>query len=141
MAVDLGDAASVAALGRAIAGRYGRLDGLVNNGAVAAGVGGRTFEEIDIEAASRSGREPPTGYRMTGVDVNLPGASATTATFGIAFRPYTTDESAAYDFLQKPVTLKDGNNSFIVMHPVELKPDTTIRWRSRWAARGTARAR
>ena len=53
MPVDLADPASVAALGRAIAGRCGRLDGLVNNGAVATGVGGRTFEEIDIAAWDR----------------------------------------------------------------------------------------
>ena len=51
--LDLGDPASVAALGRDIAGRYGRLDGLVNNGAIATGVGGRTFEEIDVEAWDR----------------------------------------------------------------------------------------
>ena len=53
MPIDLGEPASVAALGRAIAGRYGRLDGLVNNGAIATAVGGRTFEEIDIEAWDR----------------------------------------------------------------------------------------
>jgi NAD(P)-dependent dehydrogenase (short-subunit alcohol dehydrogenase family) len=29
--------------------RYGRIDGLVNNGAIATGIGGKTFEEIDIE--------------------------------------------------------------------------------------------
>ena len=29
--------------------RYGHLDGLVNNGAIATGIGGKTFEEIDIE--------------------------------------------------------------------------------------------
>ena len=51
--VDLGDPASVAALGRDIAARYGRLDGLVNNGAIATGVGGRRFDEIDVEAWDR----------------------------------------------------------------------------------------
>ncbi len=51
--LDLGDPDSVAALARDIADRYGHLDGLVNNGAIATGVGGRTFEEIDAEAWDR----------------------------------------------------------------------------------------
>jgi NAD(P)-dependent dehydrogenase (short-subunit alcohol dehydrogenase family) len=33
--------------------RYGHLDGLVNNGAIATGIGGKTFEEIDIETWDR----------------------------------------------------------------------------------------
>ncbi len=53
MPVDLGDPDSVAALGRTMAGRYGRLDGLVNNGAIATGIGGRTFEEIDVATWDR----------------------------------------------------------------------------------------
>ena len=33
--------------------RYGHLDGLVNNAAIATGIGGKTFEEIDIETWDR----------------------------------------------------------------------------------------
>jgi len=51
--VDLGDPDSVAALGETLADRYGHLDGLVNNGAIATGIGGKTFEEIDIETWDR----------------------------------------------------------------------------------------
>ncbi len=51
--VDLGDPASVAAFGTAVAGRHGRIDGLVNNAAIATGIGGKTFEEIDIETWDR----------------------------------------------------------------------------------------
>ena len=51
--LDLGDPESVAALGREVADRYGHLDGLVNNGAIATGIGGKTFEEIDVETWDR----------------------------------------------------------------------------------------
>lgn len=47
--VDLGDPTSVAAMGEEIARRHGHVDGLVNNGAIATGIGGKTFEEIDID--------------------------------------------------------------------------------------------
>ncbi|MFO1158617.1 MAG: SDR family oxidoreductase [Reyranellaceae bacterium] len=47
--VDLGDPRSVEAFGAAVTARYGHVDGLVNNGAIATGIGGKTFEEIDIE--------------------------------------------------------------------------------------------
>jgi len=47
--VDLGDPASIEAMAAAIGDRYGRIDGLVNNGAIATGIGGKTFEEIDID--------------------------------------------------------------------------------------------
>jgi NAD(P)-dependent dehydrogenase (short-subunit alcohol dehydrogenase family) len=47
--VDLGDPQSITALAAAVEARHGRLDGLVNNGAIATGIGGKTFEEIDIE--------------------------------------------------------------------------------------------
>jgi NAD(P)-dependent dehydrogenase (short-subunit alcohol dehydrogenase family) len=47
--VDLGDPDSVTAMADSIASRCGRIDGLVNNGAIATGIGGKTFEEIDIE--------------------------------------------------------------------------------------------
>ena len=49
VALDLGEPASVAAMAEAVGKRYGRIDGLVNNGAIATGIGGKTFEEIDIE--------------------------------------------------------------------------------------------
>lgn len=51
--VDLGDPASVAAMGEEIARTHGHVDGLVNNGAIATGIGGKTFEEIDIETWDR----------------------------------------------------------------------------------------
>ncbi len=51
--LDLGEPASVAALADAVGARYGRIDGLVNNGAIATGIGGKTFEEIDIETWDR----------------------------------------------------------------------------------------
>lgn len=51
--VDLGDPGSVTAFGAAVAERHGRVDGLVNNAAIATGIGGKTFEEIDIETWDR----------------------------------------------------------------------------------------
>jgi len=51
--VDLGDPASIEAMAETIAARCGRIDGLVNNGAIATGIGGKTFEEIDIETWDR----------------------------------------------------------------------------------------
>lgn len=47
--VDLGDPLSIEVLAEKMKARYGHLDGLVNNGAIATGIGGKTFEEIDIE--------------------------------------------------------------------------------------------
>ena len=44
---------SVAALAEVVARDYGRIDGLVNNAAIATGIGGRTFEEIDVETWDR----------------------------------------------------------------------------------------
>jgi NAD(P)-dependent dehydrogenase (short-subunit alcohol dehydrogenase family) len=49
VALDLGEPASVAAMAEAVGRRYGRIDGLVNNGAIATGIGGKTFEEIDLD--------------------------------------------------------------------------------------------
>jgi len=49
VALDLGEPASVAAMADAVGKRYGRIDGLVNNGAIATGIGGKTFEEIDLD--------------------------------------------------------------------------------------------
>jgi NAD(P)-dependent dehydrogenase (short-subunit alcohol dehydrogenase family) len=52
--VDLGDPASIAALGAAVAEATGGvLHGLVNNGAIATGIGGVPFEEIEIESWDR----------------------------------------------------------------------------------------
>lgn len=51
--VDLGDPKSIESFAGKMAARYGHLDGLVNNGAIATGIGGKTFEEIDIETWDR----------------------------------------------------------------------------------------
>ncbi|MCR9137435.1 MAG: SDR family oxidoreductase [Alphaproteobacteria bacterium] len=51
--LDLADPASIAALAKDIADREGRLHGLVNNGAIATGIGGKRFDEIDIETWDR----------------------------------------------------------------------------------------
>ncbi|WP_341899123.1 SDR family oxidoreductase [Ferrovibrio terrae] len=53
LAVDLGDPASVEAFGAELGRRYGHIDGLVNNAAIATGIGGKTFEEIDIATWDR----------------------------------------------------------------------------------------
>ena len=49
LAVDLGDPRSIDAFGADVGRRCGAIDGLVNNGAIATGIGGKTFEEIDVE--------------------------------------------------------------------------------------------
>jgi NAD(P)-dependent dehydrogenase (short-subunit alcohol dehydrogenase family) len=51
--VDLADCAAVERFAAALAERFGRLDGLVNNAALATGIGGKTFEEIDVETWDR----------------------------------------------------------------------------------------
>ena len=51
--VDLASAESIAELAAGIADDEGRLDGLVNNGAIATGIGGKTLDEIDIETWDR----------------------------------------------------------------------------------------
>ncbi len=51
--VDLGDPASVEAFGAEVGRRFGHIDGLVNNAAIATGIGGKTFEEIDIPTWDR----------------------------------------------------------------------------------------
>ena len=51
--VDLGDPKSIESFAEQMSARYGHLDGLVNNGAIATGIGGKTFEEIDIETWDR----------------------------------------------------------------------------------------
>jgi NAD(P)-dependent dehydrogenase (short-subunit alcohol dehydrogenase family) len=47
--VDIGNPASVAAMAADIAARHSAIDGLLNNAAIATGIGGKTFEEIDID--------------------------------------------------------------------------------------------
>ena len=51
--VDLGDPVSITTLAGAAADALGGLDGLVNNAAIATGIGGKTSEEIDIETWDR----------------------------------------------------------------------------------------
>lgn len=51
--LDLADPASIAALEDDIAAHEDCLHGLVNNGAIATGIGGKRFDEIDIETWDR----------------------------------------------------------------------------------------
>lgn len=51
--VDLGDPVSIDALASDIASREGALHGLVNNAAIATDVGGKPFEEIEIDLWDR----------------------------------------------------------------------------------------
>lgn len=52
--VDLGDPASIEALGASVAASTaGGLHGLVNNGAIATGIGGIGFEDIEIDSFDR----------------------------------------------------------------------------------------
>jgi NAD(P)-dependent dehydrogenase (short-subunit alcohol dehydrogenase family) len=51
--VDIGDPDSVAAMAETVGRRFPHIDGLVNNAAIATGIGGKTFEEIDIETWDR----------------------------------------------------------------------------------------
>jgi NAD(P)-dependent dehydrogenase (short-subunit alcohol dehydrogenase family) len=51
--VDLANPKSIESFSAAITARYPRIDGLVNNAAIATGIGGKTFEEIDIETWDR----------------------------------------------------------------------------------------
>jgi len=48
-ALDIGDPDSIAAFAQWADDTFGRIDGLVNNAAIATGIGGKTFEEIDID--------------------------------------------------------------------------------------------
>ena len=47
--VDIADPASIASLAASVAEHEGRLDGLVNNAAIATGIGGKMFDEIEID--------------------------------------------------------------------------------------------
>ncbi len=51
--LDLADPQSIEAFAADIAAREGRIDGLVNNAAIATDVGGKTFEDIPIELWDR----------------------------------------------------------------------------------------
>jgi NAD(P)-dependent dehydrogenase (short-subunit alcohol dehydrogenase family) len=51
--VDLGDPKSIDGFAARLAGQVAHLDGLVNNAAIATGIGGKTFEEIDLETWDR----------------------------------------------------------------------------------------
>jgi NAD(P)-dependent dehydrogenase (short-subunit alcohol dehydrogenase family) len=51
--VDLGDPRSIAAFATRVEAECGSIDGLVNNGAIATGIGGKTFEEIEVETWDR----------------------------------------------------------------------------------------
>jgi NAD(P)-dependent dehydrogenase (short-subunit alcohol dehydrogenase family) len=47
--IDLGDPESIEAFARDVARHEGEIDGLVNNAAIATNVGGKSFDEIDLE--------------------------------------------------------------------------------------------
>ena len=51
--VDLADCDGVERFAQALAARFPRIDGLVNNAALATGIGGKTFEEIEVETWDR----------------------------------------------------------------------------------------
>ena len=50
---DVADWTSVCRMAEAVADRWGRIDGLVNNAAVASGIGGKGFEGIPVEEWDR----------------------------------------------------------------------------------------
>jgi NAD(P)-dependent dehydrogenase (short-subunit alcohol dehydrogenase family) len=51
--LDIEDPASVDAFAAALAARHDAIDGLLNNAALATGIGGKTFEEIDLDTWDR----------------------------------------------------------------------------------------
>lgn len=53
MPLDVADPRSVDAFASDLASRYQVIDGLLNNAALATGIGGKTFEEIDVETWDR----------------------------------------------------------------------------------------
>ena len=52
-ALDIGEPQSIEAFAAWLNEACGRIDGLVNNAAIATGIGGKTFEDIDIETWDR----------------------------------------------------------------------------------------
>jgi NAD(P)-dependent dehydrogenase (short-subunit alcohol dehydrogenase family) len=50
---DIAEWPSVQRMAESVAERWGRIDGLVNNGAIASGIGGKGFEEIPVEEWDR----------------------------------------------------------------------------------------
>ena len=50
---DQGDPASIEGFAAELTAKFGRIDGLVNNAAIATGIGGKTYEEIDIDTWDR----------------------------------------------------------------------------------------
>ncbi len=50
---DISSPESVEELARALGERFGAIDGLLNNAALATGIGGKTFEEIDVDTWDR----------------------------------------------------------------------------------------
>jgi NAD(P)-dependent dehydrogenase (short-subunit alcohol dehydrogenase family) len=51
--VDIGDPASISTFAAAVGAAHPKIDGLVNNAAIATGIGGKTYDEIDIETWDR----------------------------------------------------------------------------------------
>jgi NAD(P)-dependent dehydrogenase (short-subunit alcohol dehydrogenase family) len=51
--VDIGEPDSVASLAEAVRDRFGTIHGLLNNAAIATGIGGKTYDAIDIETWDR----------------------------------------------------------------------------------------
>lgn len=51
--VDIGEPDSVAALADSVRERFGTIHGLLNNAAIATGIGGKTFDAIDIDTWDR----------------------------------------------------------------------------------------
>lgn len=51
--LDIGEPGSVAAFAAWLRQRDGTVDGLINNAAIATGIGGKTYDEIDIETFDR----------------------------------------------------------------------------------------
>jgi NAD(P)-dependent dehydrogenase (short-subunit alcohol dehydrogenase family) len=51
--IDLNDPASIEAFARDVGAREGRIHGLVNNAAIATNVGGKSFDEIDLDLWDR----------------------------------------------------------------------------------------
>jgi NAD(P)-dependent dehydrogenase (short-subunit alcohol dehydrogenase family) len=51
--IDLNEPASIDAFARDVAAREGRIHGLVNNAAIATNVGGKSFDEIDLDLWDR----------------------------------------------------------------------------------------